>query len=66
MIRSVRVLEREPVDVVIVAAQWRAKDIVAEMEKLGLDCEVLLEHEGQLVNYYTADHPYRAAAKNCH
>jgi len=66
MIRPARVLKQEPVDLVIVAAQWRAKDIVAEMEKLGLDCEVLLEHEGRLVNYYTADHPYRAAARNCH
>jgi len=66
MIRSARVLEQEPVDVVIIAAQWRAKDIVGEMEKAGIDCEVLIEHEGQLVNYHTADHPYRAATKNCH
>jgi hypothetical protein len=66
MIRPARVLKQEPVDLVIVAAQWRAKDIVAEIEKLGLDCEVLLEHEGRLVNYYTAGHPYRAAARNCH
>jgi hypothetical protein len=49
-----------PTDVIIVPPQWRAADIVLEMSAAGILCEsVLLEHAGQLVDYFTSDHPYR-------
>jgi len=53
-------LASHPVDVVIIPPQWRAKDIVKEMEKNGIRVrEILIEHEGSLIDYTTDDHPYR-------
>ncbi len=49
-----------PVDVVIVATQWRAADIVCEMQRCGIECDtVLLEHQGRLVDFHRDPHPYR-------
>ena len=48
------------VDTVIIPTQWRAKDIVAEMAREGI-CprQILIEHDGQLVDFVTGKHPYR-------
>ncbi|MCC6174155.1 MAG: methyltransferase domain-containing protein [Chloroflexi bacterium] len=53
------VLHAQPVDVVIVPPQWRARDIVAEMRLVGIAVErVLIEHEGRLVDFLSDPHPY--------
>lgn len=53
------VLKTTPVDVVIIPTQWRAKDIVAEMNREGIQTSaVLLEHEGCLVDFFSDQHPY--------
>lgn len=53
-------LKTEPVDVVIIPTQWRARDIVAEMGREGISADtILIEHGGHLVDYVRAAHPYR-------
>jgi predicted O-linked N-acetylglucosamine transferase (SPINDLY family) len=53
-----------PVAVILIATQWRAGDIVAEIERCGIACEsILLEHQGRLVDYFSAEHPYRKSSK---
>jgi hypothetical protein len=58
-IRFRDVLKSAPVDVVIIPTQWRAKDIMAEMEREGI-CpkQVLIEHAGQLVDFVLGKHSY--------
>ena len=47
------------IETIIVPAQWRAKDIVKEVsEREIVHKEVLIEHDGNLVSYYTDAHPY--------
>ena len=54
------VLKAQPADTVIIPTQWRAKDIVAEMEREGISAaRVLIEHKGRLIDFMTEDHPYR-------
>jgi hypothetical protein len=54
------VLKATPVDTVIIPTQWRARDIVNEMQREGIAVRtVLIEHGGRLVDFATADHPYR-------
>lgn len=54
------VLKARPVDVVIIPTQWRAKDIVAEMAREGISAaQILIEHQGRLIDFLTAAHPYR-------
>jgi hypothetical protein len=54
-------LKAMAVDVVIIPTQWRAKDIVAEMKREGICPQtVLIEHDGRLVDFATAEHPYRS------
>jgi hypothetical protein len=51
----------EPVDVILIATQWRAADICLEIERSGIRCgAVLIEHRGSLVDFERGDHPYRA------
>lgn len=53
-------LRDHPADVVLIATQWRAADIVLEMEQHGIACQtVLIEHEGRLVDFFREEHPYR-------
>jgi len=53
-------LKSTPVDVVIIPTQWRAKDIVAEMAREGIRADqVLIEHDGRLVDLNRSQHPYR-------
>jgi len=52
-------LKTQTPDVVIIPTQWRAADIVAEMARLGIEPkQVLIEHQGQLVDYWHSAHPY--------
>lgn len=54
------VLKAKPVDVVIIPTQWRAKDIVAEMNREGISAkQVLIEHQGKLIDFFAEPHPYR-------
>ena len=54
------VLKRAPADIVIIPTQWRVKDIVAEMQREGiLARQILIEHDGRLVDFAVDDHPYR-------
>ena len=52
-----------PAEVIIIPPQWRARDIVAEMDAAGIAAElVLIEHGGRLIDYFRDPHPYREAA----
>jgi len=54
-------LLQNPVDVILIPCQWRAADIVREMHQHGICCEtILLDHQGELVDYYSHGHPYGA------
>jgi SAM-dependent methyltransferase len=53
-------LKAQPVDVVIIPTQWRAKDIAAEMHREGIAAgQVLIEHKGRLIDFVAGEHPYR-------
>jgi len=53
------VLKGVAVDVVIIPTQWRARDIMAEMEREGIrPGRVLIEHRGALVDFVQGEHPY--------
>lgn len=53
------VLLTQPVDVIVVPPQWRARDIVAEMRRVGIEvADVLIEHEGRLIDFRHDPHPY--------
>jgi SAM-dependent methyltransferase len=53
-------LKETPPDVLIIPAQWRARDILAEMAREGIKAtQVLIEHDGRLVDYFADGHPYR-------
>jgi hypothetical protein len=57
------VLKSEPVEVVIIPTQWRAADISREMEREGIrPAQILIEHEGRLIDFSSDAHPYRGAA----
>ncbi len=52
-------LLEDPPDVIIIPMQWRARDIVREMEQSGITySQVLIEHDGQLVDFDKDPHPY--------
>ncbi|MBI1390325.1 MAG: methyltransferase domain-containing protein [bacterium] len=45
-------LLENPVDVVIIPPQWRARDIVTQIQSLGIKVSrILIEHKGQLVEF---------------
>ncbi len=59
------VLKTMQVDVVIIPTQWRANDIVAEMEREGIKAQkVLIEHNGRLVDFENSRHPYGPVGQN--
>lgn len=59
-IAAPRSLLQSPVDAVLIATAWRARDIVLEMQATGLPCEqVFLEHDGQLKHFFHDDHPWQ-------
>jgi hypothetical protein len=48
-----------PVDIVVVACQWRAADIYREIRAAGISCEaVLIAHRGELIDFKRGSHPY--------
>jgi hypothetical protein len=50
-----------PADVILIATQWRAGDIVLEIQRTKIPYEkIVLEHDGRLVDYFEGEHPYRA------
>jgi hypothetical protein len=54
------VLKTNPVDVIIIPPQWRARDILLEMRKHGITAkQILIEHEGRLIDFVRDPHPYR-------
>lgn len=60
VIRARDWLRDNPVDVVIAPPQWRARDIIAEMETAGLPpVQLLIEHDGALIDFRADPHPYR-------
>jgi protein O-GlcNAc transferase len=57
-------LKQHPVDVILIATQWRAADIVLEIERHGIRCKtVLIEHGGRLIDYFAVEHPYRHVSR---
>ncbi|HOM18679.1 MAG TPA: methyltransferase domain-containing protein, partial [Thermoguttaceae bacterium] len=62
LIRFRDYLKDHPVDVILIAPQWRAADIVLEIQQQGIPCRtVLIEYQGRWVDYFLDDHPYRPA-----
>jgi hypothetical protein len=54
------VLKTLPPGVVIIPTQWRAKDIVAEMAREGIEATtILIEHQGLLIDFLNDEHIYR-------
>ncbi len=48
------------VDVLIIPTQWRARDIVEETQRHGLEIgQVLIPHNGHLADFHAGAHPYR-------
>ena len=63
VIRGRNWLIAHPVEVIIIPAHWRARDIVAEMAAAGIAADlVLIEHGGRLIDYFRDPHPYREPA----
>ena len=53
-------LKENPVDVILIPPQWRAKDIMLEMKNEGIECEtVLIEHGGRMIDFTHEPHPYK-------
>lgn len=52
-------LKEQPAHVLIIPMQWRARDVLAEMAREGIAVgQVLIEHDGGLVDYASGGHPY--------
>ena len=53
------VLKKNVIDVVIIPTQWRARDILAEMQREQIAArQILIEHGGDLVDFALGQHPY--------
>jgi hypothetical protein len=53
-------LLEHPVEIIVIATQWRAADIVLEIERSKIPFQkILIEHEGRLIDYFRDRHPYR-------
>ena len=64
-IRSRDWLLSHPVDVLIIPPQWRAVDILIEMQSAGIATkQVLIEHSGRLVDYHRDVHPYASGRED--
>ena len=60
LIQDPSILLDKTIDILIIPAQWRARDIIIELNKMGLKFQrILIEHKGMLVNFMSQDHPYR-------
>jgi len=50
-----------PADIILIATQWRAPDIVDEIKQCGIPfLNILIEHDGRLTSVLRNAHPYRA------
>lgn len=59
------ILKGMDVDVMLIATQWRARDIVAEMAREGISAGlVLIEHGGRLIDFHRDPHPYARAVSS--
>ncbi|HBL46027.1 tetratricopeptide repeat protein [Gimesia sp.] len=55
-------LVEQPVDVILIATQWRAADIVLEIQRNQIPFEtILIEYQGKLIDYFQDQHPYRSS-----
>ena len=53
------VLKTNPVDIIIIPPQWRAKDIIVEMRRENIMAnKILIEHGGKLIDFLKDEHPY--------
>ncbi|RMF90864.1 MAG: methyltransferase domain-containing protein [Nitrospinota bacterium] len=53
----------QPADIILIATQWRAQDIVLEIEQHHIPYQqILLEYRGRLVDYFADEHPYKLSA----
>jgi len=60
VIHTPQVLLKQPVDVIVITTQWRARDIALEISQRQISCEqLLLEYQGKLVDFERDPHPYR-------
>lgn len=63
-IRPSAELLQTPVDAILIATQWRARDIALEMQHLGIRADsVLLAHRERLIDYFRDTHPYGTLAQ---
>lgn len=52
-------LKQQAADIVIIPAQWRAQDIMLEIEAENIAvAQILIEHQGQLIDFQSDLHPY--------
>jgi hypothetical protein len=60
VIHTPQALVKHPVEVIVIATQWRARDIALEIAQRGLPpVQLLLEYQGRLVDFEQDEHPYR-------
>lgn len=49
----------QKIEVLIIPPQWRAADILAEMSAANISVgQILIEHEGKMIDYHQDAHPY--------
>jgi len=60
IISSKTELKTDPVEIILIATQWRVRDIVQEIiaDKIPYQ-QILIEYQGELIDYFKAEHPYR-------
>jgi protein O-GlcNAc transferase len=59
-IKSKEYLKAHPVALILIATQWRARDIVQEILANQIPFQqILIEYQGNLVDYFESEHPYR-------
>lgn len=64
-IESAQCLLETPAQVIIIPAQWRAQDVVLEIAAAGIAYQqILIEHQGVLVDFFADAHPYRISAES--
>ena len=52
-------LVNNPVEILIIPTQWRARDIINECKSLKLHFQsILIEHKGHLIEFNSFNHPY--------
>ena len=65
LIRYRDYLLEHPPRTVIIPAHWRAQDIIEEMARAGIEpVSVLIEHDGELVEFGDGSHPYAYRAES--